>query len=221
MLIRSRGVQSLVRRPVSREIPKRLRTGRETITACLPSSLPWARLIPKLFGAAALIVVPALTATAQAAAGASTTTPKSSLAKDLLPPWYAKKIGFTKVTQSPVTSTGDPLCPHNAEELFENAKGTLDLLSGAATCISSQGALREARSRTLASSATPPKQLGPSAIERHSAGLVYEMYWFRGRTLEVVEIGVIPPSSRHSRPITPALQKLLSSAALEQNGLFR
>ncbi len=176
----------------------------------------------KLFGALAVVVALPLTAATQIPASASTVASASSLAKDLLPSSYANEIGFTKVVENVTTSkTGNTSCPLDAVEVFENTQGTLGLSSGAATCTTSQGALRSARSRTLASSARPPKQLGSSAIERRSPGSVYEIYWLRGLTLEVVEIAAVPPSSsRHRRPITSAQQKILSSAAVEQNRLL-
>jgi hypothetical protein len=177
----------------------------------------------KLFGALAVVVVALpLTAATQIPASASTVASASSLAKDLLPSSYANEVGFTKVVENVTTSkTGNRSCPLDAQEVFENAQGTLDLISGAATCTTSQGALRSARSGTLATSASPPKQLGSSAIERRSPGSVYEIYWLRGLTLEVVEIAAGPPSSpRPRRPITSAQQKILSSAAVEQNRLL-
>ena len=159
----------------------------------------------------------------QIPASASTVRSASSLAQDLLPSSYANEVGFTKVAENVTTSkTGNKSCPLDAQEVFENAQGTLDLVSGAATCTTSQGALRSARSGTSATSASLPKQLGPSAIERSSpTGSVYEIYWLRGLTLEVVEIAAAPPSSsRHRRPITSAQQKILSSVAVEQNRLL-
>ena len=178
----------------------------------------------KLLGALAVVVALPLTAATQIPASASTVASASSLAKDLLPSSYANKVGFTKVVENVTTSnTGKKSCPLDAEEEFENAQGKLDLISGAAPCTTSQGAaaiLRSAQSSTSTTSASPPKQLGSSAIERSTPGSVYDIYWLRGRTLEVVEIvAVSPMGSRHRRPITSAQQKILSSAAVEQNGL--
>jgi hypothetical protein len=178
----------------------------------------------KLFGALAVVVALPLTVATQIPASASTVASASSLAKDLLPASYANKVGFTKVTENVTTfKTGKKSCPLDAEEEFENAQGKLDLISGAATCTTSQGAattLRSAESATSATSASPPEQLGSSAIERTTPSSVYEIYWLRGRTLEVVEIlAASPTSSHHHRPITSAQQKILSSAAVEQNGL--
>jgi hypothetical protein len=178
----------------------------------------------KLFGALAVVVALPLIVATQIPASASTVASASSLAKDLLPSSYANKVGFTKVAENVTTfKTGKKSCPLAAEEEFENAQGKLVLISGAATCTTSQGAatnLRSTRSSTSATSASPPKQLGSSAIERSSPGSVYQIYWLRGRTLEVVQIYAVSPiGSRHVRPITSAQQKILSSAAVEQNGL--
>jgi len=174
----------------------------------------------KLFGG--LAVALALSAATQIPASASTGASASSLANDLLPSAYASKIGFPTVVDKVTTSdTGKKACPLDADEAFESAKGKLALISGAALCTTSQGAamiLKSARSSTSATSASPPKQLGSSAIERSSGGSVYEIYWLRGRTLEVVKIYAVI-GSRHRRPITSAQQKILSSAAVEQNGL--
>jgi hypothetical protein len=59
-------------------------------------------------------------------------------------------------------------------------------------------------------------------MERSSPGSVYEIFWLRGRTLEVVELAAVPPpiNPRHRRPITPAQQRILSGAAVEQNRLL-
>ena len=191
----------------------------------------------KLFGALAVVVALPLTATTQIQASASTVASSKSLAKDLLPSShanlakdllpssYANKAGFTKVAEKVTTSkTGNTSCPLDAEEGFENASGKLNLISGAVACTTSQGAatlLSGARSATSATPASPPKQLGSSAIERSSPGSTYEIYWLRGITVEVVEIAAVPASSSRARhTITSAQQKVLSSAALEQNGLL-
>jgi len=192
----------------------------------------------KLLGALAVVVAPPLTATTQIPASASTVASSKSLAKDLLPSShanlakdllpssYANKAGFTKVAEKVTTfKTGNTSCPLDAEEGFENASGKLGLISEAVACTTSRGAatlLDSARSATSATSASPPKQLGSSAIERSSTGSVYEIYWLRGLTVEVVEIAANVPasSSRPRHTITSAQQKLLSSAAVEQNGLL-
>jgi hypothetical protein len=51
---------------------------------------------------------------------------------------------------------------------------------------------------------------------------VYEIYWLQGLTVEAVEIAAAVPagSSNAPHPITSAQEKILSSAALEQNGLL-
>jgi hypothetical protein len=193
----------------------------------------------KLLGALAVIVAVALplTATTQIPAGASSvasskslaTPPKSvrtALGKDLLPSSYANKAGFSKVTAKVTTfKTGNTSCPYDAEEGFEDPSQRLSLISEAVDCTNSQGAdtlLNSARSATSGISASPPKQLGSSAFERSSPGSVYEIYWLAGLTVEVVEIAAAAPagSTQAPHPITSAQKKILSSAALEQNGLL-
>jgi len=180
----------------------------------------------KLLGALTVVVALPVTATTQIPASASTVASSKSLAKDLLPSSYANKAGFTKVAEKVTTfKTGNTSCPLDAEEGFENASGKLGLISEVVVCTTSQGAatlLNSARSATSATSASPPKQLGSSAFERSSPGSVYEIYWLRGLTVEVVEIAVGVPasSSRPRHTITSAQQKVLSSAAVEQNGLL-
>jgi hypothetical protein len=188
----------------------------------------------KRFGALAVAVAVALplTATTQMPASASTAASSKSLAKDLLPSSYAKKAGFTEVAEKITTNskTGDKSCPHVAEEAFENASGQLGLVSEAVACTTSHGAatlLSGARSGTSATSARPPGQLGSSAIERSSGGSTYAIYWQRGQTVEAVAFTTDVPASSSSTstsvaapPITPAEQKVLSSAAVEQDGLL-
>jgi hypothetical protein len=191
----------------------------------------------KLLGALAVAVALPMTATMRVPAGASSvasskslaTPPKSvrtTLGKDLLPSSYANKAGFSKVTAKVTTfKTGNTSCPYDAEEGFENPAQKLSLISEAVDCTTSQGAatlLNSARSATSAISARPPKQLGSSAFERGSPGSVYQIYWLQGLTVEVVEIAATVPAGGSQAPhaITSAQKKILSSAALEQNGLL-
>ena len=181
----------------------------------------------RLFGALAIAVVLPLTLATQLPASGSTVASSKSLAKDLLPSSYAKEAGFTEVAEKVTTSkTGSASCPEDAAEAFRNAAGKMNLITEAVACITSQGAatlLKGARSATSATSARPPKQLGSSAIERSSPGpgSIYQIYWVRGLTLEVVELttDVSAGSSGTRHKITSAQQKVLSSAAVEQNGL--
>ena len=174
-----------------------------------------------------------VTAAAQMPAGASTPTSPKSLAKDLLPASYATKVGFTKVVIKVTTSskTGEKSCPNGAQEEFENASGQSGLASEVLACTSSKAAaalLSGVRSGTSATSATPPKQLGSSAIERSSGSSTYDIYWQRGKTLEVVALNTNVPASTSSTnptvaapPITSAQQKVLSKVAVEQDSLLR
>jgi hypothetical protein len=172
-------------------------------------------------------------AAAQTSAGASTSSLKS-LAKDLLPSSYAHKAGFTKVVEkvTTISKTGDKPCPYGAQEAFANASSQVGLVSEALACSTADAAaalLTGARSGTSATGANPPKQLGASAIERSSDGSTYAIYWQRGATLEVVGLNTDVPASGSTStsttlaapPITRAQQKVLSSAALEQNTRLR
>ena len=189
----------------------------------------------RIFAALAVVVVLPLTAAAQMPAGASTPTSPKSLVKDLLPSSYAKKAGFTKVAAKATTTskTGRKSCPNAAKEVFESASGQTALLSEVVACTTSKAAgalLSGARSGTSATSATPPKQLGSSAIERSGGSNNYLIYWQRGNIAEVVGLNTNVPASSSSStttttvaapPITSAQQKVLSSAAVEQNKLLR
>jgi hypothetical protein len=169
----------------------------------------------------------------QALAGASTLASPKSLTKDLLPASYAKKAGFPKVAQkvSTTSSTGSKTCPHGAQEAFEDAPGKVALESEAVACVTASDAaalLKNVQSSTSAISARPPKQLGSSAIERTVRGTTYAIYWLRGLTVEAVSFApdVAALSSSTSTtiavpPITAAQLKILSSAALKQNGLIK
>ena len=188
----------------------------------------------RIFAALAVVVVLPLTAAAQMPAGASTPTSPKSLVKDLLPSSYAKKAGFTKVAAKATTTskTGRKSCPNAAKEVFESASGQTALLSEVVACTTSKAAgalLSGARSGTSATSATPPKQLGSSAIERSGGSNNYLIYWQRGNIAEVVGLNTNVPASSSSSttttvaatPITSAQQRVLSSAAVEQNKLLR
>jgi hypothetical protein len=178
-----------------------------------------------LLGALAVVVALLLTTMMQITVSASTVPSSKSLAKDLLSSSYAKKAGFTKVAEKATTlKTGHTSCPLDAEEAFENASAKLTLDSEVVLCSTSQGAatiLSGARSATSTTSASPPKQLGSSAIERSSPGSIYQIYWLRGQTVELVEIASDLPAggARSHRAITSVEQRVLASAALEQDRL--
>ena len=184
----------------------------------------------RIFAALAVVVVLPLTVAAQMPAGASTPTSPKSLAKDLLPSSYAKKAGFTKVAAkaSTTSNTGQKSCPDAAREVFETASGQTALLSEVVACTTSKAAAALLGGAPSGTSATPPKQLGSSAIER-SGGNNHLIYWQRGNIAEVVGLNTnVPASSSTSTsttvaatPITSAQQRVLSSAAVEQNKLLR
>src|ERR1039458_1833807 len=87
-------------------------------------AVAWAmkRIILAVLPVAIVLLV---TVEAQLPVGASTPTSAKSLAKDLLPSSYAKKVGFTKVVEKATTSTktGEKSCPNGAQAVFEDASG--------------------------------------------------------------------------------------------------
>jgi hypothetical protein len=181
----------------------------------------------KIFALAMAVAL--LVAAAEMPAWASTVASPKSLATDLLTASYAKKAGFTKVSEkvSTTSKTGEKSCPNGAQEAFESASGQMGVFSEAVACTTSKAAaalLKGVRSGTSGTSATPPKGLGSSAIERSGGGSTYVIYWQRGKTLELVALNTNVPATSTSTsttlatpPITPAQQKVLSSLALEQN----
>jgi len=185
----------------------------------------------RILAALAVVVVLPLTVAAQMPAGASTSTSPKSLVKDLLPSSYAKKAGFTKVIGKATTTsnTGQKTCPNAAREVFESASGQTALLSEVVACTTSKAAIALLSGTPKGTSGTPPKQLGSSAIERSGGSNNYIIYWLRGNIAELVGLNTnVPASSSTSTsttaaatPITPAQQKVLSSAAVEQNKLLK
>jgi hypothetical protein len=185
--------------------------------------------IPRnVLSAAAVALVIALTALGDVAAGASTPSAKS-LSKDLMTTSYAKTAGFTEVAEKVSTSakTGVKSCPDGAQEAFENGSNQTGVKAEILFCQTKKAAaalLATATSQGTKSS-TPPKQLGPSAIEISSNGPVYTIYWQQGDVFEFVGLATqIPASSSSSTtttappapPITAAEQKALSGAAVNQ-----
>ncbi|MGH9047397.1 MAG: hypothetical protein ACRDVW_08785 [Acidimicrobiales bacterium] len=170
-------------------------------------------------------------------ASASTPAAPKSLAKDLLPPSYAKKVGFTKVVEkaSTTSKTGEKSCPNGAQEIFKNASGKAGMESEIVACTTSKAAaalLGGVATGTSATSSSPPKRLGSSAIERAGGGSSpsYAIYWRRGAILELIGITFDLAASTSSTtttttapapPITPAEQKLLSKVAVAQNKRLR
>jgi hypothetical protein len=174
----------------------------------------------------ALVVV--LTGLGGITAGASTPSAKS-LAKDLMTTSYAKAAGFTAVAEKVSTSakTGVKSCPDGAQEAFENTSNQTGVIAEILRCQNKKAAaaLLTSIEADGAKSASPPKQLGSSAVERSSTGPVYTIYWRQGDVFAFVGLETqIPASSSASTttttapapPITAAEQKVLSSAAENQ-----
>jgi hypothetical protein len=182
------------------------------------------RALPTM--AAAVVIV--LTGLGGTTAGASTTSAKS-LAKDLMTSAYAKKAGFTQVAEKVSTSakTGVTSCPDGAQEAFEDTSNQSGIIAEILACKTEKAAtalLTGVKAEGVKSS-TPPKQLGPSAIERSSSGPVYTIYWRHGDIFEFVGLETqIPASSSASTttttapapPIAAAEQSVLAGAALNQ-----
>ncbi len=187
-----------------------------------------------IFAALAMAIVVPATAAAPTPAGASTPASAKSLAKDLLPSSYAKKAGFTKVARKVATSskTGLNSCPDGARETFESASGQTALGSEVVACTTNKAAaalLSGSRSGIPVTSAHPPKQLGSSAIEQLSDVSLYQIFWRRGSIVEAVALNINVAATAGSStstsiatlPITPAQQKVLSSAAVKQDAELR
>jgi len=196
-------------------------------------SQPALAISANVFTALVMAVVLFVTAV-EVPAGASTVTSPKSLAKDLLTASDAKKAGFTTASEkvSTTSKTGEKSCPNGAQEAFESASGQMGVLSEAVACTTSKAAaalLNGLRSGISGTSATPPKRLGSSAIERSGGGSTYAIYWQRGKTLELVALNTnIPATSSTSTsttlatpPITPAQQKILSTLAVDQDTSHR
>jgi hypothetical protein len=186
----------------------------------------------KFVVALAVVLVLPVIAAAQMAAGASTPASPKSLAKDLLPYSYAKKAGFTEVAEKATTTskTGVKSCPNGAQEAFQSAAAPTGVASETVGCTTTKAAaavLKGVRSSGSATSSIPPKQLGPSAVEVSGGGSTYAIYWQRGRNVELVALTTNVSASGSSStstttatpPITAAQQKVLSSAAVEQDTL--
>jgi hypothetical protein len=178
--------------------------------------------------AVAAAVVIALTGLGEITAGASTSSAKS-LAKDLMTTAYAKKAGFTEVAEKVSTSakTGVKSCPDGAQEAFENGSTQSGVIAEVLSCKTTKAAtaLLTGVKAEGAKSSSPPKQLGPTAVERSSGGPVYTIYWRQGDVFEFVGLETqIPASSSSSTttttvpapPITAAEQKVLAGAAVNQ-----
>jgi hypothetical protein len=178
------------------------------------------------FGLALII---SFTAVGEVTAGATIPSAKS-LGKDLLTAAYAKKAGFTEVAEKPSTSskTGVKSCPNGAQEAFENATAKSGVVAEILACQTSKeaAALLTSVAKQGASSMAPPKQLGPSAVERSTSGPVYTIYWQHGDVLEFVGLETAIPTTTTTTtapapPITAAEQSILAAAALNQSKRFR
>jgi hypothetical protein len=177
-----------------------------------------------------MTVVLATVATAPIAAGATTPASATSIAKDLLPSSYAKNAGFPRVARKVSTSskTGLKSCPNGARETFESASRKTALASEVVACTTKAAAAELVKSSgtgTPTPSVHPPARLGASAFEQLSNVSIYQIVWQKGAIVEAVALNVnVPASSGGSsttNPITPAQQKVLSNAALKQNGETR
>lgn len=184
----------------------------------------------KIFAALAMAIVLPLTAAASMPAGASTPASAKSLTKDLLPASNAKKFRYTKVARKVATSSQTDLqsCPNGAQVTYETALKQTDLASEVIACTNNKAAvalLKGSWSGASMVTEKPPAKLGSSAIE-HVSGSIYEIVWLRGAIVEAVALNVNVPLSGTNptiatQPITPAEQKVLSSAALVQDAQFR
>jgi hypothetical protein len=182
------------------------------------------RAVPAV--AVALVIV--LIGLGEVTAGASTPSMKS-LAKDLMTTSYAKTAGFTEVAEkvSTTAKTGVKSCPDGAQEAFEDASNQTGVIAEVLVCNTKKAAaaLLTSVKAEGATSSSPPKQLGSSALELSTSGPVYTIYWQQGDVFAFVGLETqIPASSSSSTttttapapPITAAEQKVLSGAAVNQ-----
>jgi hypothetical protein len=178
--------------------------------------------------AVAVALLVALSGIGAITAGASTPSAKS-LAKDLMTAAYAKKAGFSEVAEKVSTSakTGVKSCPDGAQEAFVDGANQSGVKAEVLVCQTKKAAaaLLAGAKAEGATSASPPKQLGSSAVERSSDGPLYTIYWQEGDVFEFVGLATqIPASTAASTttttapapPITAAEQKILAAAAVNQ-----
>ena len=180
-----------------------------------------------VFASLAMTMVLSIVATAPMAAGASTPAAATSIAKDLLSSSYAKAVGFPRVARKVSTSskTGLKSCPNGARETFESASRKTALASEVVACTTNDAAaalVKSSGTGTPTPSVHPPARLGASAFEQLSNVSIYQIVWQKGAIVEAVALNVNVPASggasSATNPITPAQQKVLSSAALKQDG---
>jgi hypothetical protein len=130
------------------------------------------------------------------------------------------------------SKTGLNSCPNGAQETFETASSQTALASEVVACTTDKAAaalLKGSRTGTSVTSAHLPKRLGSSAIEQLSDVSVYQILWQRGTIVEGVALNINVPATAGSStstsiaalPITSAQQKVLSSAAVEQDAQLR
>jgi hypothetical protein len=165
-------------------------------------------------------------------AGASADSVASAPVKGLLTTAQAKKLGFSKVADKPVTSTktGVSGCSKGAQAAYEDGHGVTGIISEVLVCKSASGPTalikKEKGLEKASANLKPPKQLGSAAIERAAQGSTYAIYWQRGKILELLafdsDIAASSSSSTTTTAgpvaaITAKQQQTLTKAALEQD----
>lgn len=169
-------------------------------------------------------VVPAAEATSSAS------KPSTSA---LVPISAAKDAGFTKVVNTPSTSTSTGVkgCPYGAQEEFASASADLGLVSEVLYCESVADAdtlLKGVESNGKAQAGlSPPKTLGSTAVERVGSNSTYLIAWRRGDAFELTGLSTNLPSSSTTStttgtpvPLTAHDKQALANAATQQSGRF-
>ena len=167
-------------------------------------------------------------------AAASSSSVTASPAKGLLTAAQAEKLGFAKAAGKPMSSskTGVSGCAKGAEVAFEDTKGATGLIAEVLVCSSTKGpasVLKNVKAATTSAPLTPPRSLGPTAVEKATDGNTYAIYWQRGKILELVAYDANVPASASSTtttsvpapPLTAAQQQILSKAALQQDATVK
>jgi cyclophilin family peptidyl-prolyl cis-trans isomerase len=181
--------------------------------------------------AVSTLVIASLPLVMPAAAATSSTSQLST--RVLLPVSAAKAAGFTKVIDSPATSTNTGVtgCPDGTQEEFASTSGDLGLESEVIYCESAASASAILSGFVSSGSAqpglNPPKNLGSTAVERLGSDSTYLIAWRRGAAIELTALSTALPSSSTTStttetpvPLTSHDRQLLASAALQQNTKF-
>jgi hypothetical protein len=171
-----------------------------------------------------MVVVGWLTATAESSGG------QVAHAADILPPSYARSIGFPKVREAPKESavTTEKGCSASDEVVYQDASKHIGLVSDALSCKSSTAAssvLAAVRNQLVVDAAIRvPKSLGGAAFATAANAPQYMVIWRAGTRVAITSIDVDLTQQKPSVPPEPLSgqdEGILLRAALRQNSLYR